>query len=106
MTVADADDRVSIGEIARRLDRGFADLKEDMRDLAKRLDGKVDLRYYESLVERVAKIETERERDAERRTTDRRAVFTSLVAPIVVSVIISVGAVVIAMYVALAKGAS
>lgn len=98
------DDRVSIGELGRRIDHGFADLKEDIRDLSGRLDSKVDVRTHEDLVRRVAQLESDRKRDDDRRAADRRSLFTSLVAPIVVAVVLAIGSVVIAMYVALAKG--
>ena len=40
-------DEPTNGELARRLDAGFDDLKEDMRDLAGRLDTKVDVNVLE-----------------------------------------------------------
>lgn len=97
-------DEPSNGELARRLEAIHADLKEDFRDLAKRLDAKVSLERYEierrnrddvhvQMMERIAAIEearTQEHRQAdadrraadERRRQDRRLVFTALIAPV------------------------
>jgi hypothetical protein len=97
-------DEPSNGELARRLDAFHADLKEDFRELAKRLDAKVSLERYElerrsrdevhvHLMERIAAIEQariEEQRQAgadrraaeDRRRADRRLVFTALIAPV------------------------
>lgn len=92
------------GELARRIDSGFGDLKEDMRTLAARLDSKVDNSYltlqlamYEertnAIALRVAAVEEARDREAQQRQTDqreaelrraadRRLILTSLVVPL------------------------
>lgn len=97
-------DEPSNGELARRLEAIHADLKEDFRDLAKRLDAKVSLERYEierrnrdevhvQMMERIAAIEearaqeqrqadADRRADEDRRRADRRLVFTALIAPI------------------------
>ena len=99
-------DEPSNGELARRLEAIHADLKEDFRELAKRLDAKVSLERYElerrnrdevhvALSERIAAIETERvqeKRDAEaerrkredQRRADRRLVFSALIVPVLI----------------------
>lgn len=97
-------DEPSNGELARRLEAVHIDLKEDFRELAKRLDAKVSLERYElerrnrdevhvALMERIAAIEEarqqeQRQADADRRTaeerrrSDRRLAFTALIAPV------------------------
>lgn len=99
-------DEPTLGEIVRRLEAVHADLKEDVRELGSRLDSKVSMERYtieqaardeghKRLAERVSGLEEAREqerrdRDRERqeennrRRTDRRLVFTALIAPIVV----------------------
>jgi hypothetical protein len=94
----------SNGELARRLQAIHDDIKEDFRDLAKRLDAKVSVERYEierqardevhvQMMSRIAAIEEarmqeQRQADAERRAAedrrrgDRRLVFTALVAPV------------------------
>jgi hypothetical protein len=97
-------DEPSNGELARRLEAVHQDLKEDFRELAKRLDAKVSLERYElerrnrdevhrQMLERITAIETARQREAEKaaderraaaaqRAADRRLVFAALVAPV------------------------
>ena len=97
-------DEPTNGELARRLEALHIDLKEDFRELTKRLDAKVSVERYEierrnrdevhvQLSERIAAIEEarmqeHRQADADRRAAedrrraDRRLVFTALVAPV------------------------
>ena len=97
-------DGPSNGELARRLEAVHQDLKEDFRELAKRLDAKVSVERYEierrnrdevhvQLMERIAafeaaRAEEQRKADAARqkaedqRRADRRLAFTALVAPV------------------------
>lgn len=94
----------SNGELARRIDAGFGDLKEDMRDLAKRLDSKVDTgtlalqqqaqdERHAALAGEVKSIRDARQKEAEdkqlegrarevQRAADKRLIFTALVAPV------------------------
>lgn len=94
----------SNGELARRLDAGFGDLKEDVRDLAKRLDSKVDTgtlalqqqaqdERHAALAGEVRSIKDARQKEAEdkqlevrtretQRAADRRLLLTALVAPV------------------------
>lgn len=94
----------SNGELARRLEAIHADLKEDVREIAKRLDAKVSVERYEierrsrdtvhdQMMGRIAAIEEartleQRQAEADRRATedrrraDRRLAFTALVAPV------------------------
>jgi hypothetical protein len=99
-------DDPSNGELARRLEAVHQDLKEDFREIAKRLDAKVSLERYElerrnrdevhvAMMERIQAIETARQKerqDAEmarqkaedQRRADRRLVFAALVAPVLI----------------------
>lgn len=96
----------SNGELAHRLEDAKLDLKEDVRDLGKRLDTKVSLERYElerrnrdevhaQILQRIAAIETAREqekRDAQQarqkaedqRRADRRLIFSALVVPVLI----------------------
>lgn len=102
-------DEPTNGELARRLDAGFVDLKEDMRTLASRLDTKVDATFlelqqrtqderHEALALRVGHVETERAREAERRqqvereaearrASDKRLILTALVVPLLLTLL-------------------
>lgn len=102
-------DEPSASELARRLDERFADVREDVRGLEVRLDKKVTLERYgyeqqsrdesfRQLVERVRAIETAREAEkekkrqdeqrlADRRASDRRLIFTALIAPVLLLVL-------------------
>jgi hypothetical protein len=97
-------DEPTLGEVVRRLDALHADLKEDVREVAARLDSKVSMERHlleqqardeavRLLVDRVrgieeARAEEHRERDRERaaaddrRRADRRLAFSALVAPV------------------------
>ncbi|MFJ4473218.1 hypothetical protein ACIP2X_37790 [Streptomyces sp. NPDC089424] len=97
-------DEPTNGELARRLDAGFDDLKEDMRALTARLDTKVDASLLAlqqqaqddrtvALATRVTAIEDDRAREAERRqqeqrelenrrAADKRLILTALVVPV------------------------
>ncbi|MFD8545676.1 hypothetical protein [Streptomyces sp. NPDC059649] len=98
-------DEPTNGELARRLDAGFDDLKEDMRDLAGRLDTKVDASLLtlqqqaqdertQGLAVRLAAVEDARQKEADarleetrkaeaQRAADRRLILTSLVVPLI-----------------------
>lgn len=76
-------DEPSNGELARRLEAVHQDLKEDLRDNARRLDGKVSVdvfkleqaaqdRAQQDLAIRTSAIEDGRRREAEQREADRR----------------------------------
>lgn len=97
------------GELARRMDAGFDDLKEDMRVLTSRLDTKVDQSFLELqqrtqderhdvLMTRVTHIEGERSREADRlqqerreaearRASDKRLILTALVVPLLLTLL-------------------
>ncbi len=97
-------DEPSNGELARRLEAVHQDLKEDFRELAKRLDAKVSLERYElerrnrdevhvAMMERIQAIETSRteeqrkaqesrQKAEDQRRADRRLIFSALVVPV------------------------
>jgi hypothetical protein len=99
-------DEPSNGELARRLEAAHQDLKEDFRELAKRLDAKVSLERYDlerrnrdevhvQMTERIAAIEEARRREAEQaaddrrtaaaqRASDRRLIFSALIVPVLI----------------------
>lgn len=80
-------DDPSNGELARRLDERFTDVREDIQQLGHRLDGKVsqevyDLRH-EALARRVTTLETLREKDAEKLVATRRWLIGAVVVPLI-----------------------
>lgn len=97
-------DDPSNGELARRLEAVHQDLKEDFREIAKRLDAKVSLERYElerrnrdevhvQMMERIQAIETAREKERQdatlarqkledQRRADRRLIFSALIVPV------------------------
>lgn len=97
-------DEPTLGEVVRRLEAVHLDLKEDFRDVAGRLDGKVSIErfQYEKDAqlerdrlrdERLKAIEDAREREARekqeaeqkaatQRASDRRLIFSALIAPV------------------------
>ncbi|MGP4114648.1 hypothetical protein ACTWP5_27530 [Streptomyces sp. 4N509B] len=99
-------DEPTLGEVMRRLEDVRQDLKDDLSQLATRLDGKVSLDIFELRMKaferditdaaaRVAEIEGAREREREQqgelrrraeeqRRADRRLAFSALVAPVLI----------------------
>lgn len=86
-------DEPSTGELARRLEAVHQDLKEDLRDIARRLDGKVSLDVFKleqaaqdrattALGERVKAMEEAARQQATQRAADRRLILTALVVPV------------------------
>ncbi|MHC3389359.1 hypothetical protein ACLQ2E_07825 [Streptomyces lavendulocolor] len=69
-------DEPTPGEMVRRLEDRLADVREDIQQLGRRMDEKVDQRIYdlrhEALGSRVTALETLREKDAERIVATRR----------------------------------
>lgn len=103
-------DEPTLGEVVRRLEDIRSDLKEDIRDLGGRLDRKVSVDVYEikhnQLNDRVSKIEADRTREAEAQAAARRAVFQSLLAPIIVTGMVAAVSILLTLYVAFLKGPS
>jgi hypothetical protein len=73
-------DELTLGELGRRLDAGFAEVKEDFRTINSRLDGKVDVQLlalqqqaqderHKTLVEQVAALR----KDLDQRDREQRA---------------------------------
>jgi hypothetical protein len=103
------DEQPSNGELAHRLEAMRIDLKEDFRELVGRLDAKVSVERYEierrnrdevhvAMMERIAAIETAREKEKEdaraarqkvddERRADRRLIFSALIAPILMLIL-------------------
>lgn len=88
-------DEPTLGEVVRRLEAVHADLKEDLREYGHRLDTKVSLERYQleqeadqtairRLGERVTAVEKAREQEQRDRRTDRRLIFSALVAPVLI----------------------
>jgi len=97
-------DEPSNGELARRQEAMHNDLKEDLRDIARRLDGKVSSDVFKLeqaaqdravllVLERLTAIEEARKKEAEQaaaerraaaaqRASDRRLLFSALVVPV------------------------
>ena len=80
-------DEPTLGEVQRRMEQGFTDLKDDMRELGGRLDSKVDQKVYdlrhEALAARVTTLETLREKDAEKIVATRRWLVGAVIVPLI-----------------------
>lgn len=80
-------DDPSNGELARRLEDRFADVREDIQTLGRRLDGKVSQEVYslrhEALSARVTTLETLREKDADRLVATRRWLIGAVIVPLI-----------------------
>ena len=80
-------DEPSLGEGVRRLEDRLADVRDDIAQLGRRLDEKVDQKLYDlrhdALQQRVAKLETLREQDAERIVATRRWLVGAVIVPLV-----------------------
>jgi hypothetical protein len=80
-------DEPTLGEVQRRMEQGFTDLKDDMRELGVRLDSKVDQKVYdlrhEALASRVTTLETLREKDAEKIVATRRWLVGAVIVPLI-----------------------
>lgn len=80
-------DEPSAGELARRLDERFTDVRDDLRELNRRLDEKVNREGYElrhtALIARIATLEALREKDAERLIATRRWLIGAVIVPLI-----------------------
>lgn len=80
-------DEPTPGEMVRRLEDRLADVREDIQQLGRRMDEKVDQRIYdlrhEALAGRVSTLETLREKDAEKLVATRRWLIGAVVVPLV-----------------------
>ncbi|MEU9498264.1 hypothetical protein [Streptomyces sp. NPDC048196] len=80
-------DEPTLGEVVRRFEDRFADVRDDIAGLGRRIDSKVsqdvyDLRH-EALAARVATLETLREKDVERIVATRRWLIGAVVVPLI-----------------------
>jgi hypothetical protein len=80
-------DEPTLGEVVRRFDERFADVRDDIQQLGRRMDEKVDQRIYdlrhEALTARVGTLETLREKDNEKLVATRRWLIGAVIVPIV-----------------------
>jgi hypothetical protein len=80
-------DEPTLGEVVRRFEDRFTDVRDDIKQLGDRIDTKVsqevyDLRH-EALASRVTTLETLREKDAERIVATRRWLIGAVVVPLI-----------------------
>jgi CHASE3 domain sensor protein len=86
-------DEPTLGEVVRRMEAGFTDIKEDLREFGRRLDSKVSMERYDAeqrardeahklVMERVKGIEDARLDQEQKQQADRRLIFTALVIPL------------------------
>ena len=77
----------SNSELDRRMNDRFADLRDDLQQLARAIDDKVPKEVYglrhEALTARVTTLETLREKDAERLVATRRWLIGAVIVPLV-----------------------
>ncbi|MFJ9101278.1 hypothetical protein ACIRJM_22755 [Streptomyces sp. NPDC102405] len=80
-------DEPTLGEVVRRFDDRFTDVRDDIQQLGRRLDEKVDQKLYdlrhEALSSRVSQLETLREKDTEKIVATRRWLIASVIVPLV-----------------------
>lgn len=80
-------DEPTLGEVVRRFEDRFTDVRDDIQQLGRRMDEKVDQRIYdlrhEALSARVGTLETLREKDAERIVATRRWLVGAVIVPLI-----------------------
>lgn len=80
-------DDPTLGEVVRRFEDRLTDVRDDIAQLGLLLEKKVDERYYglrhDALMQRVAALETLREKDAERIVATRRWLIGAVVVPLI-----------------------
>ncbi|MEU0671375.1 hypothetical protein ABZ330_00485 [Streptomyces sp. NPDC006172] len=80
-------DEPTLGEVVRRFDERFADVRDDIQQLGRRMDDKVDQKLYdlrhEALASRVSTLETLREKDTEKLVATRRWLIGAVIMPLV-----------------------
>lgn len=80
-------DDPTLGELARRMEDRLADVRDDIQQLLRRMDEKVDQRLYdlrhEALTQRVSTLETLREKDAEKLVATRRWLIGAVIMPLI-----------------------
>ena len=80
-------DEPTLGEVVRRFEDRLTDVRDDIQQLGRRLDEKVDQRIYdlrhEALTARVAALEALREKDTEKLVATRRWLIGAVIVPLV-----------------------
>ncbi|MFH8717226.1 hypothetical protein [Streptomyces zaomyceticus] len=80
-------DEPTPGEMVRRLEDRLADVRDDIQQLGRRMDEKVDQKVYdlrhEALAARVTTLETVREKDADKIVATRKWLIGAVVIPLV-----------------------
>lgn len=80
-------DEPTLGEVVRRFEDRLTDVRDDIQQLGRRMDEKVDQKVYdlrhEALAARVTTLETLREKDAEKLVATRRWLIGAVVIPLV-----------------------
>jgi hypothetical protein len=80
-------DEPTLGEVVRRFEDRFTDVRDDIQQLGRRMDEKVDQRIYdlrhEALTSRVSTLETLREKDTEQIVATRRWLIGAVIVPLV-----------------------
>ena len=80
-------DEPTLGEVVRRFEDRLTDVRDDIQQLGRRMDEKVDQKVYdlrhESLASRVTTLETLREKDADKIVATRRWLIGAVVVPLV-----------------------
>lgn len=80
-------DEPTLGEVVRRFEDRFTDVRDDIQQLGQSLEKKVDQRIYDlrhdSLAARVATLETLREKDTEKLVATRRWLIGAVIVPLI-----------------------
>ncbi|WP_306317192.1 MULTISPECIES: hypothetical protein [unclassified Streptomyces] len=80
-------DEPTLGEVVRRFEDRFTDVRDDIQGLGKNLEKKVDQQIYDlrhnALAARVTTLETLREKDAEKLVATRRWLIGAVIVPLV-----------------------
>ncbi|MGY3341213.1 hypothetical protein ACVW0K_007406 [Streptomyces filamentosus] len=80
-------DEPTPGEMVRRLEDRLIDVRDDIQQLGRRMDEKVDQKVYdlrhEALAARVSTLETLREKDAEKLVATRRWLIGAVIIPLI-----------------------
>ncbi|MFC9700939.1 hypothetical protein ACFTWD_09635 [Streptomyces sp. NPDC056943] len=80
-------DEPTLGEVVRRFEDRFTDIRDDLQQFGRRMDEKVDQKLYdlrhEALASRVTTLETLREKDAEKLVATRRWLIGAVVVPLI-----------------------
>lgn len=80
-------DEPTLGEVVRRFEDRFTDVRDDIAQIGRRLDEKVDQKLYdlrhEALAQRVATLEALREKDTEKIVATRRWLIGAVIVPLI-----------------------